>query len=108
MRWYSSYKLLGLDWSLARNQSTQNSGHPRPTNPYGVYAVASNTGGVSVGTDHDTASFAVATIRRWWFAMGQATYPAAKALMIMADSGATAHACDCGSWNCNDLPISLR
>ena len=56
-------------------------------NPYGVYDVASNTGWVSVGTDHDTASFAVATIRRWWFAMGQATYPAARELMIMADGG---------------------
>lgn len=56
-------------------------------NPYGVYDVASNTGWVSVGTDHDTASFAVATIRRWWFAMGQATYPTAKELMIMADGG---------------------
>ena len=40
-----------------------------------------------MGTDHDTASFAVATIRRWWFAMGQATYPSAKELMIMADGG---------------------
>ena len=56
-------------------------------NPYGVYDVASNTGWVSVGTDHDTASFAVATIRRWWYAMGQAAYPAAGELMIMADGG---------------------
>ena len=56
-------------------------------NPYGVYDVAANTGWVSVGTDHDTASFAVATIRRWWFAMGQAAYPAARELMIMADGG---------------------
>ena len=56
-------------------------------NPYGVYDVASNTGWVSVGTDHDTASFAVATIRRWWFAMGQSVYPGAKELMIMADGG---------------------
>jgi hypothetical protein len=56
-------------------------------NPYGVYDVASNLGWVSVGTDHDTASFAVATIRRWWLAMGQAAYPTAKELMIMADGG---------------------
>ena len=56
-------------------------------NPYGVYDLANNTGWVSVGTDHDTASFAVATIRRWWFSMGQATYPAATELMIMADGG---------------------
>ena len=56
-------------------------------NPYGVYDLANNAGWVSVGTDHDTASFAVATIRRWWFAMGQAVYPAARELMIMADGG---------------------
>ena len=56
-------------------------------NPYGAYDLANNTGWVSVGTDHDTASFAVATIRRWWFSMGQATYPAATELMIMADGG---------------------
>jgi hypothetical protein len=56
-------------------------------NPYGVYDVAANTGWVSVGTDHDTASFAVETIRRWWLAMGQPAYPAARELMIMADGG---------------------
>ena len=56
-------------------------------NPYGVYDVANNNAWVSVGTDHDTASFAVATIRRWWFAMGQSSYPAARELMIMADGG---------------------
>ena len=56
-------------------------------NPYGVYDVASNTGWVSVGTDHDSASFAVATIRRGWFAMGQANYPTANELMIMAEAG---------------------
>ncbi len=56
-------------------------------NPCGVYDVANNNAWVSVGTDHDTASFAVATIRRWWFAMGQFVYPAARELMIMADGG---------------------
>lgn len=56
-------------------------------NPYGVYDVGNNTGWVSVGTDHDTASFAVATIRRWWQVMGEAAYPAAQELMIMADGG---------------------
>lgn len=56
-------------------------------NPYGVYDLAQNAGWVSVGTDHDTASFAVATIRRWWLGMGQPLYPAAKELMIMADGG---------------------
>ena len=56
-------------------------------NPYGVCDVANNNAWVSVGTDHDTASFAVATIRRWWFAMGQSAYPAATELMIMAGGG---------------------
>jgi len=56
-------------------------------NPYGVYDLGSNSAWVSVGTDHDTASFAVATIRRWWLAMGQAAYPNAKELMITADGG---------------------
>ena len=56
-------------------------------NPYGVYDLAQNAGWVSVGTDHDTASFAVATIRRWWLGMGQPLYPDAKELMIMADGG---------------------
>lgn len=56
-------------------------------NPYGIYDVASNTGWVSVGTDHDTASFAVETIRRWWNTMGKQCYPAASELMITADGG---------------------
>jgi len=56
-------------------------------NPYGVYDLANNAGWVSVGTDHDTASFAVATIRRWWLAMGSPLYPSAKELLITADGG---------------------
>jgi transposase len=55
--------------------------------PYGIYDLAENTGWVSVGVDHDTASFAVATIRRWWHAMGQERYPHAKRLMITANGG---------------------
>ncbi|MEI6704532.1 MAG: ISAzo13 family transposase [Deltaproteobacteria bacterium] len=56
-------------------------------NPYGVYDLAKNEGWVSVGTDHDTASFAVSTIRRWWFTMGKPLYPEAKELIITADGG---------------------
>lgn len=56
-------------------------------NPYGVYDVADNAGWVSVGTDHDTASFAVSTIRRWWEVMGKPLYPEAKELIITADGG---------------------
>jgi len=55
--------------------------------PYGVYDVAANQGWVSVGIDHDTAAFAVATIRQWWQAMGQPVYPQATALLVTADGG---------------------
>ena len=55
--------------------------------PYGVYDIADNKGWVSVGTDHDTASFAVHAIHRWWLAMGQQRYPKASRLMITADGG---------------------
>jgi hypothetical protein len=56
-------------------------------NPYGVYDLAHNQGWVSVGTDHDTAAFAVSTIRRWWQAMGQPLYPRAQRLLLTADGG---------------------
>jgi hypothetical protein len=56
-------------------------------NPYGVYDLAHNLGWVSVGTDHDTAAFAVETIRRWWKSMGAALHPTARCLQIMADGG---------------------
>jgi Rhodopirellula transposase DDE domain len=55
--------------------------------PYGVYDVNNNVGWVSVGTDHDTASFAVNAIRRWWRTMGKKRYPNPKRLMITADAG---------------------
>ena len=56
-------------------------------NPYGVYDLAANTGWVSVGTDHDTAAFAVNTIRSWWNTTGSPTYPGASRLLITADGG---------------------
>src|SRR5216684_4443002 len=55
--------------------------------PYGIYDINNNVGWVSVGTDHDTATFAVNTIRRWWRAMGKKRHPKAKRLMITADGG---------------------
>jgi hypothetical protein len=55
--------------------------------PYGVYDVTANTGWVSVGTDHDTAAFAVATIGHWWDQIGRAAYPGATRLLITADGG---------------------
>ena len=78
----------------------QPKGSPVPTNvhdfmdkelgkaiPYGVYDVATNTGWVAVGTDHDTAAFAVATLRRWWDTIGRRRYPHAEKLLICADGG---------------------
>jgi hypothetical protein len=55
--------------------------------PYGVYDMSVNVGWVSVGTNHDTATFAVNAIRRWWQTMGRKRYPKAKRLMITADGG---------------------
>ena len=55
--------------------------------PYGVYDVGANQGWVSVGITHDTAEFAVESIRRWWREMGQPLYPAARRLLITADCG---------------------
>jgi Rhodopirellula transposase DDE domain len=55
--------------------------------PYGVYDMARNEAWVSVGRDHDTPAFAVASIRQWWTMMGRRAYPQAKALLITADAG---------------------
>jgi len=55
--------------------------------PYGVYDLGQNVGWVSVGVDHDTAAFAVESIRRWWNWMGRQSYPEAERLLITADSG---------------------
>ena len=86
------FKKGGAEW--------QPKGAPEPVNvhdfidkevgkvtPYGVYDVAGNAGWVSVGTDHDTAAFAVATIATWWDKAGQAAYPGARRLLITADGG---------------------
>ena len=75
-------------------------GHPEPVRvhdflirtkgkaiPYGIYDLKRNEGWVSVGIDHDTATFAVRAIRRWWTVMGRPAYPRATTLMITADCG---------------------
>ena len=75
-------------------------GHPEPVRvhdfpdkalgkaiPYGVYDLTHDAGWVSVGVDHDTASFAVETLRRWWRRMGCVSYSAARRLLITADGG---------------------
>ena len=55
--------------------------------PYGVYDIGQDAGWVSVGQDHDTASFAVESLRRWWRQVGRPAYPKARRLLISADSG---------------------
>jgi Rhodopirellula transposase DDE domain len=55
--------------------------------PYGVYDLGAGAGWVSVGTDHDTAAFAVATLGRWWQQAGRAAYPDADRLLVTADAG---------------------
>jgi hypothetical protein len=55
--------------------------------PSGIYDVGRNAGWVNVGQDHDTASFAVASLRRWWAAIGAQVYPEARRLLICADGG---------------------
>ena len=76
-----------------KGQPEQVNVHDFPTDslgrvtPYGVYDIAANVGWVSVGIDHDTATFAVESIRRWWNTMGKPTYPQATGLMITADCG---------------------
>jgi len=55
--------------------------------PYGIYDLTSDSGWVNVGTDHDTAAFAVESIRRWWIGRGHRDYPGARRLLITADAG---------------------
>lgn len=55
--------------------------------PYGVYDIGRNHGWVNVGCDHDTSSFAVESIRRWWHCMGRRAYPKATQLLVSADAG---------------------
>lgn len=85
------YRNGGREW--------QPTGHPEDVNvhdfigeqgkaiPYGVYDVAADAGWVSVGVDHDTSAFAVATVRRWWQSMGAVAYPDSDRLLVCADGG---------------------
>jgi hypothetical protein len=82
----------GREWQPA-GEPTQVKVHDFPSDavgkaiPYGVYDVGRNEGWVSVGVDHDTAAFAVASIRGWWNTMGKRTYGSARELYIVADAG---------------------
>lgn len=87
-----NYKNKGTQWRR-KGEAHQVNSHDFPdpevprAHPYGIYDLAKNTGWVNVGISHDTGSFAVASIRRWWVSCGQKMYPKAKCLMITADAG---------------------
>ncbi len=72
--------------------------HGRVT-PYGVDDINSNTGWVNLGTDCDTAAFAVESIKRWYYTMGQQAYPDASQLLITADGGGS-NGSRVKLWNC--------
>jgi len=86
------YKNAGQEW--------QPQGEPEAVNvydflsqaegraiPYGIYELGRNVGWVNVGRDHDTATFAAESLRRWWWAMGHTVYPQARRLLVCADGG---------------------
>ena len=86
------YKNNGREWrpqGEPRHVKTHDFPDPAmgKANPYGVYDVAADAGWVCVGTDHDTAAFAVETIRRWWADDGRDRYPDAARLLVTADGG---------------------
>ena len=84
------YRNGGREWH-PRDQAVNVHDFPDPqfgkAIPYGVDDLTANAGGVSVGIDHDTATFAVETLRRWWQHMGRPLYPDARGLLITADGG---------------------
>ena len=90
--WVENYVNKGKQW-LAKGQPKQVNGPdfagpevPRAY-PYGIYDLGRNKGFVNVGTDHDTATFAVASLRGWWRAQGRKLYPETKRLTITAAGG---------------------
>jgi len=87
-----NYKNNGTKWhKKGRAPKVNDHDFPDPdiprAHPYGIYDLAKNTGWVNVGTTHDTASFAVASIRGWWKSCGRKLYPKANKLLITADAG---------------------
>ncbi|MFJ4633789.1 ISAzo13 family transposase [Streptomyces sp. NPDC088847] len=88
-----NYKNVGRQWRpagepvLVRTHDFLDRQGPGKAIPYGIYDIAANTGWVSVGTDHDAAAFAVASIRRWWQGRGRHDYPDANRPLTTADAG---------------------
>jgi len=87
-----NFKNMGRELCLKGSPTLVN-GHDFPdpelgkVAPYGIYDIGHNVGWVNVGIDHDTAQFAVQSIRTWWFSMGKELYSKAKQLLITADCG---------------------
>jgi len=86
------FKNAGREWHpQGKPEEVQVYDFPIPglgrATPYGVYDLSRNTGWVNVGIDHNTAAFAVESIRRWWNEVGRQQYPQAKRLLICADGG---------------------
>ena len=90
--WIGNYENKGKQWRPGK-QPVQVNGHDFPdpkvprASPYEVYDVGRDTGFVDVGTDHDTATSAVASIRGGWRSEGRRLYPEAKRLLVTADGG---------------------
>lgn len=87
-----NYKNAGQEWHPQGNpQKVKSKDFPDKklgkVAPYGVYDMTANEGWVNVGITHDTAAFAIESIRRWWQRMGQQAYPKATELLITADAG---------------------
>lgn len=87
-----NYRNSGREWELkGRPRRVKSKDFPDKdlgkVAPYGVYDLTANEGWVSVGISHDTAEFAVESIRRWWDRMGRVVYPRATELLITADAG---------------------
>jgi hypothetical protein len=90
--WIGNFKNAGREWYPSAQAPTVNvDDFPNLSRgkaiPYGVYDLSRNAGCVNVGTDPNTAVFAVASIRQWWETLGRATYPQATRLLITADGG---------------------
>ncbi len=87
-----NYANRGKQW-LMKGAAQKVNGHDFPdplvprAHPYGIYELTRNRGFVNIGTDHDTATFAVASIRAWWRTEGRRAYPKAQRLLITADAG---------------------
>ena len=87
-----TFKNNGREWQAKGQDTTVNVYDYRSIAdgkaiPYGIYDLVHNRGFVNVGIDHETAEFAVESIRRWWQSVGKALYPTSKELLIIADGG---------------------